>query len=82
MYIYTLVLLFMQIYAYIGVFWLAFDLLLYHCSPRQGELPMAPRELCKSAKCKLNIGQTLLHLALALYLECKTLEEVGQSANQ
>ena len=32
-------------YVYIGVFWLAFNLVLHHCSPRQGESPTMPREL-------------------------------------
>ena len=52
-------LLYTQIYAYIDVFWLAFDLILYHCSLQQGESPTTPRELRKTAKCKRNIGQTL-----------------------
>ena len=60
--------LYTRIYAYIGVFWLTFGLILYHCSPWQEELPMTPRELCKTAKCKHNIGQTLQHLVLALNL--------------
>ena len=52
----------MQKYVYIGLFWLEFGLVLHHCPPGLGESPMTPRELCKIAKCKYNIGQTLHHL--------------------
>ena len=47
------------IYAYIGVYWLAFGLLIHHYSPWLGESPMTPRELRKIEKCKYNVGQTL-----------------------
>ena len=58
-----------QICAYIGAFWLAFGPVLHHCSPRRGESPTTPRELHETAKCKRNVGQTLQHLASALHLE-------------
>ena len=58
----------MRIYAYIGIFWLTFGLVLYHCSPWPRESPMTPRELRKTAKCKHNIGQILQHLVSALHL--------------
>ena len=64
-------LLYTQIYVYIGAFWLAFGLILYHCSPQRGESPTTPRELPKTAKCKCNIGHTVQHLASALYLEAQ-----------
>ena len=70
-FIYALLLLYMQIYAYIGAFWLAFGPILHHCSPQQGEQPTTPRELCKSAKCKRNIGQTLQHLVSISHLEAQ-----------
>ena len=60
--------LYTHIYAYIGVFWLAFGLVPYHCSPWRGEFPMTPRELRETEKCKHNIGQTLQHLVSALHL--------------
>ena len=47
--------LYTKIYAYIGVFWLVFVLILHHCSPWRGESPMTSRELNKTAKCKLKI---------------------------
>ena len=53
---------------YIGVFWLAFGLVLHHCFPRQGESPTNPRELCETAKCKCDIGQTLQNLVSTLHL--------------
>ena len=56
---------------YIGAFWLAFSPILHHCFPQQGQLPMTPRKLCETAKCKCNIGQILQHLASALHLEAE-----------
>ena len=53
---------------YIGLFWLAFGLVLHYCPPWRGESPTTPRELCKTAKYKCNIGQTLQYLASTLYL--------------
>ena len=64
-------LIYMQIYAYIGAFWIAFGLILYHCSPRRGESPTTPRELCKTVKCKRNIGRTLQNLVSESHLEVK-----------
>ena len=61
----------MQIYAYISVFWLALDLILYHCFPQRGELPTTPRELHEIAKYKCNIGHTLQHSVSPLYLEAQ-----------
>ena len=62
-------LLYTLIYASIGVFWLAFGLILHHCSPWQGESPMAPRELHETTKCKHNIILTLQHSVSALHLK-------------
>ena len=61
-------LIYTQIYAYIGVYWLAFGPILHYCSPQRRELPTTPRELCKTAKCKHKIGPTLQYLVLALHL--------------
>ena len=61
-------------YSYICIyrcFWLAFGLILYHCSAQQGESPTTPRELRKTAKYKRNIGQTLQQLASALHPRLK-----------
>ena len=50
-------------------FGLHFGLILHHCSLQQGESPMAPRKLHKTAKCKHNISQILHHLVSALFLK-------------
>ena len=56
MFLCAFVLLYTCIFTYIGVFWLAFCLILLDCSPWQGEPPMAPREPCKTDEYKQNIG--------------------------
>ena len=52
-------------YACKGVFWLAFGLVLHHCSPWQGESPMIPRELSETAKYKCNINTISLSVSIA-----------------
>ena len=69
MFICALLLIYMQIYTYVNAFRLAFGLILYHCSPQQGESPTTPRELWETAKCKHNVGQTLQLLVSALHFE-------------
>ena len=56
-------------YVHIKVFFSCIGPILHHCSPQQGESPMTPRELCKTAKYKQNIGYTIQHFTSVLYLE-------------
>ena len=68
LFICAFMLLYTYIHVYIGVFWLAFGLVLCHCSPWWGEPPTTPRELLKTAKCMCSIGKILQHLTSALHL--------------
>ena len=72
----------MQIYVYIGAFWLAFGLILHHCSPWRGESPKTPRELRKTAKCKCKIGKILQILVSELYFEAQSNKSIRESAKK
>ena len=66
---------------YIGVFGLYLGLALHHCSPQQGELPMTPRELYKTTKCKCNISYILQHLESAMHLEVQNNRRARRDCN-
>ena len=63
------------------------SLLLYHCSPQRGEMPITPGKLHNTAKYKCNIGKTLQHIGLAFEVQdnrgakrdCKEVEKIKWS---
>ena len=59
MVIYAFIPLYACIFAYIGVFWACIWVYPASLLPQLGELPITPRELRKTTKCKHNIGPTL-----------------------